>query len=315
MKTALKYPLILLCCLLAASSGQAQKYQPMAADSTLWKVSVPADWSVYGHLTMGTAGLNGRSYYRLYAVQFLGSYSQFAFSQASGIMLVGLLREENKKVYYVRLQNGLPVDPLGGEELLYDFDVAEGDTVYTDLRYPNGSFGHEDYYIVTNLDTVNGVVSHEALVPSVDSLLSAQFPGQHDRERIIHGVGSTITPFGSILGTTMYADRSSSMSRGADMLTQYFAVGVEGLLLNEKNQHIVYPNPATERLFIDGLADLTFPLLLQVYDAQGREVRQEEWFGQEGQTGLDVALLAPGLFFVRLKDAAGRQEQLRFVKR
>lgn len=132
----------------------------------------------------------------------------------TSISHIGLLREEDKKVYNVPFQNGFPIDPTGGERFLYDFNVAEGDTVYSDLRWSNGM---EAYYIVTNLDTVNGIVSHEVLVPSVDSNYISNL-----RERIVHRQGLVTDPFGAIYGTAMMANRSSSMTRGAEIFNQFF---------------------------------------------------------------------------------------------
>ncbi|MBA4304857.1 MAG: hypothetical protein C0424_11580 [Sphingobacteriaceae bacterium] len=291
--------------------SQAQTYSPMAADSTLWKVYVPAQWSVYGYLTMGTVSYFGRSYFKLYGVGFMGAHSEFAFKQATSISQIGLLRELDKKVYYVPFNNGIPVDPSGGERLLYDFDVAEGDTVYSELRVSNSSFGSEQYYIATNFDTTNGVVSHQALVPSVDS----NFSNSNLRERIMHGVGLDTDPFGPIYGTAMMANRSSSMTRGADIFNQYFPVGIMELLAHEKNSFKLYPNPATDELFITGVETLQFPLHLSIYDVQGKEVSNERLLDPLGQNRLDLSDLPTGLFQVRLTDAAGRQEQLRFVKR
>jgi hypothetical protein len=151
------------------------------------------------------------------------------------------------------------------------------------------------------------------LVPSVDSLLAAQFPGQHQRERIIHGIGSVILPFGSIVGTSMYADRSSSMSRGAAMLNQYFAVGVEELLADEAVY--AYPNPAIDRLYVAGLTALSFPVQSSIYDMQGRRILQNALTFESVEQGIDLTALPDGMYLLQLRDEQGRQQQLRFVKK
>ncbi|MFN3528655.1 MAG: T9SS type A sorting domain-containing protein [Bacteroidia bacterium] len=300
----MKKLLLLIISIWLGSASQAQTYEPMVADSTLWKVHVPAQWSVYGYLTMGTSSYYGRTYYRLYEVGFLGVHSEFAFKQATSISQIGLLREEDKKVYYVPFQNGVPVDPTGGERFLYDFNVAEGDTVYSDLMWLSA---YEDYYIVTNLDTVNGLVSHEALVPSVDSNFIS-----NPRERIVHGQGLDTDPFGAIYGTALMANRSSSMTRGAEIFNQYFPVGVADNQLNHKLH--VYPNPATERLFIGGLADFHFPITVVLHDLQGRRVLEHVFELEATQQGIELSQLPAGMYVLLLREASGGQKQLRFVK-
>lgn len=292
----MKKLLLILLGLGFGSFSQAQTYSPMAADSTLWKVHVPAQWSVYGYLTMGTSNYYGRTYYRLYGVGFMGSHSEFAFKQATSIAQIGLLREVDKKVYYVPFQNGFPIDPTGGERFLYDFNVSEGDTVYSDLRFANGTFGHEAYYIATNFDTTDGVVSHEALVPSVDS----NFSNPPLRERIVHGKGLVTDPFGSIYGTAMLANRSCSMTRGTAIFNNYFPVGVEDWLPKFLHPIKTYPNPVGERLYISGIEALPFPLQFQIFDGLGKKVHCSSWHIDDLNQGLEVADLPPGLYFLQL---------------
>jgi len=222
----------------------------------------------------------------------------------TSISHIGLLREEDKKVYNVPFQNGFPIDPTGGERFLYDFNVAEGDTVYSDLRWSNGM---EAYYIVTNLDTVNGIVSHEVLVPSVDSNYISNL-----RERIVHRQGLVTDPFGAIYGTAKMANRSSSMTRGAEIFNQYFPVGLAENQLN--NKLYVYPNPATERLFVGGSSEIQFPLTVVLHDLQGRRVLEQVLDVDAAQQGIELFQLPAGMYVVQLSNANGQQKQRRFVK-
>lgn len=277
-------------------TSYAQVYEPMVADSTLWKISIPNDMAIYGYLTSGTEQFQGKTYSKLYRIQFMGSFSQQAINQATNINQIGLLREENRQVFLVPTVSSICACAQGQETLIYDFNATVGDTVYTGLRNPIST---ESYFIVSNIDTLNGVIQQEVLIPSVDSNMSSQFPNQHQRERIKVGVGATREPFSCLTGTALFADRNLlTFIRGADIANHYFAVGLD--MVEKARRWFAYPNPVGERLYISGIEALPFPLQFQIFDALGKKVHSSSWHINDLNQGLEVADLPAGLYFLQL---------------
>lgn len=296
--------------LLLVNSSYSQVYEPMVVDSTLWKVSIPNDMAIYGYLTLGTEQFQGKTYSKLYRIQFMGSFSQQATNQATSINQIGLLREENRQVFLVPTVSPICACAQGQETLIYDFNAALGDTVFSGLSDPNNA---EHYFIVSNVDTLNGVIQQEVLVPSVDSNMNSQFPNQHQRERIEVGVGATREPFSCITGTALFADRNLlTFTRGADITNHYYAVGVE--VIEAASQWFVYPNPATDRLFVGETSESKYPLQAVIYDLQGRRVLDQTLSSEAAQQGIELTQLPTGLYVLQLSDANGHLKQLRFVK-
>jgi|GEM_PF-2022223 len=290
------------------NSSYAQVYEPMVADSTLWKVYVPRDWAIYGYLTLGSEQFQGKTYFKLYKIHFMGSFSQQASRQATSVYQIGLLREENRQVFLVPTVAPICACAQGQETLIYDFNAALGDTVFSGLRNPNNA---ESYFIISKIDSMNGVIQHEVLVPSVDSNMNSQFPNL--RERIEVGVGATIDPFSCIMGTAVFADRSLlGFIRGADITNHYYAVGIA--VIEAASQWFVYPNPATDRLYVGETSESKYPLHAVVYDLQGRRVLDQTLSSETAQQGIELAQLPAGLYVLQLSDASGQQKQLRFVK-
>lgn len=301
--------------LLLANSSYSQIYEPMVADSTLWKIHVPRDWAMYGYLTSGTEQFQGKTYSKLYRIQFMGSFSQLATNQATSINQIGLLREENRQVFLVPTVSPICACAQGQETLIYDFGAAVGDTIYSGLRDSSLSFSSspEPYFIVSAIDTVNGDLHQEALVPSVDSNMNSQLPNQHQRELIRIGVGALGEPFSCITGTDLsHHGYLYYFNRGADITNHYYAVGID--VIEAASQWFVYPNPATDRLYVGETSESKYPLHAVIYDLQGRRVLDQTLSSEVAQQGIELAQLPTGLYVLQLSDVSGHQKQLRFVK-
>ena len=87
-------------------------------------------------------------------------------------------------------------------------------------------------------------------------------------------------------------------ARQARVLPKTTASGLFG-----NNSFVLYPNPATEQLTVQGSEDYR----VVIYDLRGRPVMRHEHL--KGQTQLDIRHLRPGVYVVRMND--GRQEQRR----
>ena len=91
---------------------------------------------------------------------------------------------------------------------------------------------------------------------------------------------------------------------GASTLSHIVSVVVEG-----GAAFSVYPNPATNEIFVDG-QDLDG--FVSIRDAQGRTINTNTLVGERSR--LDISELAPGLYFATVRNG-DETETLRFVKR
>ena len=68
----------------------------------------------------------------------------------------------------------------------------------------------------------------------------------------------------------------------------------------------IYPNPAKDYILVDIQKTLNKPLELRVYNTTGQLVKEKQI---QGTTPLDLALLAPGVYYLHLQQAENRWQQ------
>lgn len=284
--------LLLLTVLLASQNTFAQ-YQPLAADSTLWRETAIVQGGPgpsWGHLILGDTVVNSQSYFKLYRFEFVGN-TPYTTSQN----LIGFIREEQQKVYLRPIDTAICSCQPGVESLIYDFDVENGDSVYTKL-------------ILLENDSVPFYVVRGKTSQSHEYGGMAPLGGM-----VIHGQGRAAGLLKCIrLQNIENPPTTSQFYRGQEIVNYYFPVGITENQL--KNSMYVYPNPATERLYVGGVTDASFPLSAVTYDLQGRLVHEHVLDLDAIQEGIELTQLPAGLYVLQLSDASGQQKQLRFVK-
>ena len=125
--------------LLAGVLSRAQQYTPFPTSGVEWTVvyyfahcdEEEIDTTVYKYQLYGDTTMSGKLYSKLGMVQLN--------SGSSVPTIIGGIREDNKKIYYLRTENIHPLGPLpgSGEQLLYDFSAATGDMItHTSYGYP-----------------------------------------------------------------------------------------------------------------------------------------------------------------------------------
>lgn len=72
--------------------------------------------------------------------------------------------------------------------------------------------------------------------------------------------------------------------------------------LNENNKQdaLVYPNPASSNITVSGFVNFTGDVLVFIYDETGRVVRNTSVMMQDGKINLAVDALKPGCYFGRI---------------
>ncbi len=75
----------------------------------------------------------------------------------------------------------------------------------------------------------------------------------------------------------------------------------------------VFPNPASDRIFID--AELSGDLLITINDLAGREILAINRQQADGQTAIDISALTKGIYFLQVSSIhSGFSEAVKFVK-
>lgn len=190
--------------------------------------------------------------------------------------------------------------------LLYDFDVAVGDTLYNVAGlFPND-------VRVYDLDTVvvNGTSRRRVMV---ECLNGPQYYG----EEWIQGIGSIhgllhATPCGSVsgIGELVCMTVNDTVQWGVNV----GAVGDCSLLLGATEAAVdervgLYPNPAEDRLSIT--CGACVPLRASIVAMDGRVMLQQPLATRT----MDVSAMPAGVYLLRVQQADGTVLTARFVKR
>lgn len=294
--------LLLLLMVLLASQHTFAQYQPLAADSTLWREGAYVQGGpgpTWGHLILGDTLVNGQSYFKLYRLDFVG-YTPYTTSQR----LIALIREAQQKVYLRPTDSSICSCPPGVESLIYDFDVANGDSVYTKLIVPMST--PEPFYVVRDLQLYhfgNGRTDYGHEYGGMAPL----------GDMVLHGQGRSGGLLKCIrLGNLEYPTLGAFFYRGSEILQWYFPVGMADKELHSYVK--VYPNPATERLFVGGVSEIQFPLTVVLHDLQGRRVLEQVLDVDAAQQGIALVQLPAGMYVLQISNAQGQYKMGSFVK-
>lgn len=176
------------------------------------------------------------------------TYSQIYKSEESTITdweLIGYLREDSKKVYYVPLSQGV-------EFLLYDFNIELSEKIYITNPLYGNSYSIE--YTVSKLDSVElGSVKRKRI-----TLSGSQ------QEIWIEGIGSLngliysgLLIDGGFKNLTCYYENENNIYDNPDYDYCFY---VPTSIINKKNNVIIYPNPTNGLITLNNLKNATFYL-------------------------------------------------------
>ena len=184
------------------------------------------------------------------------------------------------------------------ERIAYDFNVNEGDTIFSDLD--------DQQYIV--VQSVNDIILGDGITRKK---IEMGWDG-YTEETWIEGIGSD---WGVTNGMTwMYCGTSEylmCMTVNDELLYRENApencwrqgpLGIDDI---DKEDFLIYPNPAREYTYIDFGGSLSGEM--EIYGITGMLVAKREYNGEALRLGLTG--LQPGVYFVRLGNAT-----MKFVK-
>ena len=237
---------------------------------------------------LGDTILNGQLYSRLYNNNNGLYWNTTPFR--------GFIREEDKKIYYVRPY----LDSLSDEIVLYDFNLGIGDTMHWDTDVLNLD-DYVSYSIVNQIDSVQMNTGEYRRRFWLNS--EAPFAGY-----IIEGIGSSFGllrpnyfPFESVYeilclatpNTLIYDDMGDFREYADADACLYTPVSTEQPYSSDLK---IFPNPTHEVLYFSESISET---LLEIYTPIGVKVFEiQDFTGME----IDISRLVPGMYFMVLGD-------------
>ncbi len=288
------FTIILLIPLLITSNTGAQtgKYYPFPDSNALWNIhfvifGIPGIYEEFYSINItGDTTINGKGYHKLFTPFVQSSGKTPGTSNQPGYQ--GAIRQDTviRTVYFVP-----PTDTA--EQLLYDFTLQAGDTVYGYLQ-PEG--GIKD--VVSSIDSV--MVGNEYRKRwNINDLYSIS---------LIEGVGST---YGLIekspgnvadmpgYGITCFSQNGETLY--PDTITDCGVITSVELPIVSEEQIQIYPNPSNGTVYVEFDRSLVIKYV-KISDLAGRAVlQQERVFGNPMKFDL-----MPGVFLLTLTDQANR---------
>jgi len=282
----------------------SQEYVPFPTDSTVWNEG----WSSNDGVSQTGSGIelfylfgdtviNNLSYSLLYTGWY--PYSPDVIPpEIAETEFVGLIREEDKRVYFTQKNVFDDALDVADEEVLYDFNLNVGDTITHCFNHPvEGLFA-----VVQNIDSIqilDGSYRKRYEMWSYENL-----PSPWSTYEIIEGIGSSngllfncgedgwhYSHWLNCVGTTdenTYHNGWSPLN-GVDGRCFDTVINVESPIYQPLSLH---PNPTTG---IVRLSEPMYDVHLSVYSSIGQKVLDERAFNG---SMIDLNGLASGVYFV-----------------
>lgn len=297
-------PALFLVFTLLAFASFSQSYIPLPANNGKWCIDYnnhilpPPPWWYTNYWETSYDGdtvIQNLTYKRITKTE----YDIFCLSEVvSGPEYIGAIRDDTfyRKVYLV---------PPGqeNEELIYDFNLAVGDTLFSYLNY---------WY-----DPI--------IIEYVDSVLVGQ--NYHRRLGFPNGLGSIIEGIGSETGLLeeliAFEGGSNLCALFVDSALYYpqdscYLMTDSCLTLNIQNPNLskhflaIFPNPAHDYFLIrtengKNISGLRF----QMYNSAGTEVLSGSIPDQEA---VNISTLDPGIYLIRLTADNHHMDYLKLIK-
>ncbi|MCL2328413.1 MAG: T9SS type A sorting domain-containing protein [Bacteroidetes bacterium] len=301
MKTKILF-ISFVCCLVLQANAQTTN-NAIVNDNSSWAVRIE---SVCGTANCpietqyvyfdGDSIFNEKTYKKVF---------YYSDKQHTERFFTGLLREENKKTYYVPYHIG--TETLVKEIVLYDFSLEEGMTF---------SPSEQTYLMeVKNSDMVeiNGVLKKRlqlTYAPSsfYENILDTWIEGIGSLDGIISqnwfiGNGARRT-------LLCYYQNNELIYKNPAYSECYYnnsedITSVQSITINDCN---IFPNPVDDILHISCLNDII--VRTEIFDNAGRQV-----YNQAYKDTINVSSFSKGLYLLKLYDANAQVFEFKFIKK
>jgi hypothetical protein len=286
-----------------AVTSFSQSYRPLPANNGKWCIEYnnhiipPPPWWYTNYWETyydGDTVIQSLTYKRITKTE----YDIFCLSEiVNGPEYIGAIRDDtiNRKVYLV---------PPGQEieELIYDFNLSVGDTLYSYLNW---------------YDPI--------VIEYVDSVIVGQT--YFKRLGFPYGLGSIIEGIGSETGLleelTAFEGGSNLCALFVDSALYYpedscYLMTDTCLTLNIENPHMsenfleIFPNPAQDYFLIRTVNGKNISgLRYQIYNSAGTVVLSGSILDQ---VAVNISTLSPGIYLIRLTDNNQHKGYLKLIK-
>ncbi len=207
--------------------------------------------------------------------------------------LQALVRQDGRKIY---------IHDVGqNEALLYDFDLAVGDTL------PETSFYYaQDDIVISSIDSI-------LVGESYRKIFDLYVPSFPESLQLIEGIGFSQ---GFLEYVPDWEFPAQLMCFALDGTTYYPAYGapcdmVTGVI-DPEDQDVsfrIFPNPSGGNITVKFNSDSKAAVRLIVSDILGRSLRDEKWMVNQGMNvrRLDLSFCEKGLYFISIAGQTGER--------
>ena len=280
-------------------SFYCQDYEPFPSDSIAW-LYVTTTWDSFGnaeseaffYYLSGDTTIGSQEFGFLYQTptnQFIDN--QFYHYNPASNYFVGLWKEEDKQVFLY------PQIDLLEELLLYDFNLAEGDTM-----------AWEGYQITGLTEEVISIFLGNSEIQIANGEMRNLYGYDEIYTEVIEGIGTTI---GELIAPGVNVDTSTDLlcaSKENELLFSQELLGINidspFSCLNvmtdiddiEIKRISLYPNPSSDFIYLE----LPFiqDLIFQVYDQVGKRIFVP-FRNNNGNIFMDIVHLPSGMYTIR----------------
>ncbi len=189
------------------------------------------------------------------------------------------------------------------------------DFIYAAIRQSDGKYyigGDTDYFIDRKHDFLVGRLTSNGAGDTTfgtNGLVVTDIGGHNN---YIEGI--SLSPNEDILYTTGYCYTGSPYDAAITVAayhTGYISDPVTGLIEDQTNSVIIYPNPTMTSIMI--VTGINGTHRVQVMDMEGREVISSTWKGES--CDLDLGNLPPSVYFIRITQPGMQPQTVKLVKR
>jgi Secretion system C-terminal sorting domain len=312
------------------NEGNAQDYIPFYLDNVKWTmervnpVLGPEDghsyWEIY---TLNDTLINDKVYRKVATRNLCEQWPdsqgnlQFNNSIVTDEFIFGGIREENKKVYFLRfgeapqwpiLQGRIKNFSLEEEHLLYDFDVSPGDTIhFSDLTSSTITNGDTSYFTANFFTIIIDQIAPTQDHKRYEVTNSSSFAFPLETGTLMEGVGSSYGFFGSydsfltflrcfsINEEIMFFDQNCGPCSG------YVSTND----VEELRKFKIFPNPTSSNLNVVSTTNFKIKEI-EIYNSVGKLLIANKYSSNEIQ--LDLSGFYSGIFFLYIKFENGDEQ-------
>ena len=319
---------------LLSTISSAQEYTPFYMDNARWVTITyyptlgPEESQSFSEVyTLNDTTIEDKVYktiagrYLCQRTSFNGNWRYTQNPDTSGIV-IGAIREENKKVYFRRFEREKSMDgafpfhelPLGKDHLLYDFNIEEGDTIhFSDYVREDVSSGDTTYHRFSFFTIVfvelEPFLNHRRFW--VHNSSAYGFPD--DYSDLIEGIGSDhgfFGPYDSYLRdlTCFSVDGEPIGFLGCDPCQREMSTSTKEP--NKEIQLEIFPNPVSSALNVSMKANFKINQI-QILDSMGKLILENDY--SESEIQVYLSNIEPGFYFIKVKFENGYEHIKKIV--